>query len=72
MKIRGIFKERIDKRVSMAKLEGLACLTWLDDVATSDEYEKCPSTYSELRDLRVSTPSHSDNAGAYSLKLKLK
>ena len=55
VEILGISRERINKRISIASIEGLTCLTWLDAAATSAEYKKCPlKVYPELSDLAVS------------------
>ena len=69
VKIVAVATDLIEKRISMARVEGLTCLTWLDAAASSAEYEKCPLTYLELRDLTVRFSLTSDLEGHGDLQI---
>ncbi len=53
VKIVALARDRIRKRVSMAEIEAMTCLEWLNNSATSADYEDCPLSYSELAHWKV-------------------
>ena len=53
VKVIALSRKRIEMRVSIARMESLTCLSWLNVSATSAGHEKCPLTYEDLKDLKV-------------------